>query len=227
MIDIQNIFLKDVELSFILEIISRTLMMFLIILIVLRLSGRRGVRQLTLFEVAIILAMGSAAGDPMFQEDIPILYGFIVLFSIILFYKFITWLTQKNRFFNELMEGKPMCVVKNGMFEVKKESDSDFSQMEFFAELRNQSIEHLGQVRVALLEVDGTMSVLYYPDEEVKYGLPLFPDDQYKITSLEDGGPFACLFCGNVKSTLETCEDRCDRCGKREWAHAINSRRIG
>ena len=119
LLNIQSIILDGVEWDFMLEIISRTLLMFLIILLVLRLSGRRGVRQLTLFEVAIILGMGSAAGDPMFQDDIPILYGFIVLLTILLFYKLVTWLTRKSTWFNVVLEGKPMCIVKDGMFNLQ------------------------------------------------------------------------------------------------------------
>src|SRR5690606_24374756 len=65
------------------EIVLRTLIMFLLILIILRISGRRGVRQLTLFEVAIILGLGSAAGDPMFQDDLPILHAILVFLTVI------------------------------------------------------------------------------------------------------------------------------------------------
>ena len=69
MIDFQKIFTDGVELSFLVEIGARTVIMFLIILVILRLSGRRGIRQLTVFEVAIIISLGSAAGDPMFLCD--------------------------------------------------------------------------------------------------------------------------------------------------------------
>ncbi len=222
LLNIQSIILDGVEWDFMLEIISRTLLMFLIILLVLRLSGRRGVRQLTLFEVAIILGMGSAAGDPMFQDDIPILYGFIVLLTILLFYKLVTWLTRKSTWFNVVLEGKPMCIVKDGMFEIKTENDSDFSKMEFFAELRNHSVEHLGQVRTALLEVDGSMSLLYYPKDDRRYGLPLFPGQYEKIDPTLHSGPFACMFCGKVLERVETDHAACPRCDKKDWTLAIN-----
>lgn len=45
----------------------------------LRLSGKRGIRQLSLFELAIILCLGSAAGDPMFTKDLPIAHAFVAL----------------------------------------------------------------------------------------------------------------------------------------------------
>ena len=49
--------------------------MFLLILVVLWLSGRLGVRQLILFDVTIILGLGSVTGDSMFKEEIPVIYS--------------------------------------------------------------------------------------------------------------------------------------------------------
>src|SRR5690606_40512210 len=80
--DIKNLFLGDGDWHFMVEVALRTAIMFVTIILVLRISGKRGVRQLTLFEVAIILGLGSAAGDPMFQEDIPIFQAFVV-FAIV------------------------------------------------------------------------------------------------------------------------------------------------
>jgi uncharacterized membrane protein YcaP (DUF421 family) len=214
------------EPKFLLEILYRTGIMFLVILLVLRLSGRRGVRQLTLFEVAIILGMGSAAGDPMFQEEVPLLYGITVLFTIVILYKGITWISSHWKFLHELLEGKSMVIVKDGEFDIKHETDADFSQMEFFAELRNQSVEHLGQVRYALLETDATLSILYYSDHEVKYGLPLFPDKYKAIKALPINQPCACMFCGRVEEELASVDAVCPRCHHKEWALALNTKRI-
>lgn len=64
--DFFNIFIGDTTWKFVLEILVRCTVMFIIIISFLRLSGKRGIRQLSLFELAIILCLGSAAGDPMF-----------------------------------------------------------------------------------------------------------------------------------------------------------------
>ncbi len=214
---------EGAELDFAIEIVGRTVFMFLLILFILRLSGRRGVRQLTLFEVAIILGLGSAAGDPMFQEDIPILYGIIVLSSVIILYKFITFLSSRFLLFNRLMEGKEMIVVQEGKFSLEGNKKMDFSQREFFAELRNKGIEHLGQVRMGVLEIDGSLSVLFYDKEHIRYGLPLFPLDYVKVNTGDFTGPFACMYCGLVVENVNTDAPQCPYCGKEEWTKAINT----
>lgn len=225
--DFHKILLEGATYTFAIEIIWRTLFMFLLILVVLRLSGRRGVRQLTLFEVAIILGLGSAAGDPMFQENLPIIYSIIVLFSVIILYKLITWWASHSTWVTRLMEGKEMIIVKNGMFSIKESKESSFTQREFFAELRNHSIEHLGQVRLALLEVDGTISILRYAKEDIKYGLPLFPDNFKEVNPLEISGPYSCMFCGNIEQEIHKINHSCPRCNRKKWALAIKTSYIG
>lgn len=209
--------------SFVWEIVLRSMMMFFFILIVLRLSGRRGVRQLTLFEVAIILGLGSAAGDPMFQEDIPVAYAIVVLFTVIVFYKILTWIASRSDVITRLLEGKPMVIVEHGMFHIEGNKKSDFSQNEFFSELRNQSVEHLGQVRIALLEVDGTLSILRYAPKDVKYGLPLFLDAHKEVVPEHQAPPFACMFCGNIVMRKVKHKEACLRCGHKHWTLAINT----
>ena len=226
MIDIESIFFADSETNFLVEIMVRTFIMFLLIIFILRISGRRGVRQLTLFEVAIIISLGSAAGDPMFQDDIPIVYALLVFACVILLYKLLTWLASRFNTFSNLLEGKPIIIVQDGVFDVKNENDNSFSKMEFFAELRNQNVEHLGQVSFGILEVDGTLSLLFLEEKDIKYGLPLFPTCYKEIESTDTEGPFACMYCGKIEQQLAQQKAKCSRCKRDRWSKAINTRRI-
>lgn len=67
-IDFIKILLADTTFTFAAEIVLRSVLMYFLIILVLRFSGKRGVRQLSIFEIAIILSLGSAAGDAMFYE---------------------------------------------------------------------------------------------------------------------------------------------------------------
>ena len=223
MIDIAKIFFEGAEYQFAIEIIGRTILMFVLILLVLRLSGRRGVRQLTLFEVAIILGLGSAAGDPMFMEEIPLVYSVVVFAAVIVLYKLITFLVAHFKWVKQLMEGKEMIIVKKGRFSIEESKEASFSQREFFAELRNHSIEHLGQVEIALLETDGTISIMRYDREHTRYGLPLFPNKYKKINPKQVNGPYSCMFCGNVVQQFSDNDLSCKRCRRKDWTIAIKT----
>lgn len=218
----EKMILDGVKLDFLVEILLRTSIMFFLVLLILRISGKRGVRQLTLFEVAIILSLGSAAGDPMFQEDVPVLYAAIVLFVVIILYKIIAWAVSKFHWFNKVMEGEPLIIVLNGQFVIKSEKEGGFSKDEFFAELRNQSVEHLGQVQIGVMETDGTLSLLFYNSEEVRPGLPLFPDKYKAVNDIDPQQIYACMYCGYT-DYLQHAKKLCVKCEHKEWTKALQT----
>jgi uncharacterized membrane protein YcaP (DUF421 family) len=224
--DWYRILINNLTGHLLLEIIFRTIIMFLIILFVLRISGKRGVRQLSVFEVAIIIGLGSAAGDPMFNEDIAIIPAFIVCLTAILLYRLITFLAAKIPKFEQIIEGKPLYIVEDGVMVIKEINNNAFSQDEFFAELRLQSVEHLGQIKVALLETTGDMSIYFFEDEDVQPGLPILPKEYHKKTkTITDPDDYACSYCGAVEH-LSSTPDSCKRCDNKEWVKAIKTRRI-
>jgi uncharacterized membrane protein YcaP (DUF421 family) len=172
--DFQQVFLSDLDWAFALEICLRTLIMFTVIMVFLRLLGKKGVRQLSIFEVAIVIGMGSAAGDPMSNEQNAIIPALIVFATILLFYRGITGFATKSERFESVLECNPIYVIEDGQFAFNS-GQTGYAKDEFFAELRQQSIEHVGQVRAAVPETNGAVSFFFYPDNEVKPGLPTLP----------------------------------------------------
>lgn len=224
--DINTVFVNDLDWSLAFEIIVRTLTMFTLILVFLRLSGKKGIRQLSIFEVAIIIGLGSAAGDPMFNPESAILPALVVFVTILLFYRLITWIASRSERFESILEGDPLYVIEEGVFTQVEGSDQTYAKDEFFAEMRQKNIEHVGQVQCAILETNGTVSFFYYPDEEVKPGLPILPKIyQRKRNLLAQSGQYACTTCGQVQD-LSPGTHTCPRCQKNEWVESIQTVRI-
>ena len=149
--------------------------MFILVLILLRLTGKRSIKQLSIFEIVMIIALGSAAGDPMIYKDIGILQASTVFIVVLTSYKFITYLITKSQKIESFLEGKPIYIIKNGHAALESVRHTDLAMDEFFAELRVENINHLGQDKQALLETNGHVSILYFKDENVKPGLPIWP----------------------------------------------------
>lgn len=222
----KRILFNDLPAKFLLEVGFRTFVMFIFLVITLRSTGKRGVKQLSIYEVVIIVALGSAAGDPMFYEDVGLVPALLVFFLVIVFYRTVTWLTGRFEWVEKVVEGEPVYLIEDGEFAIDKFRKESLSQDEFFSELRVNHVDHMGQVRVALLEVSGDMSVFFFPDQEVKYGLPLLPHLFTKqLTILPEPGIYACAFCANVEK-LPAGPTACDRCGKDRWVKAINTPRL-
>ena len=223
-IDFKTVFLADLDWSFAGQIVLRTIIMFSFILIFLRLSGKKGVSQLSIFEVAIIIGLGSAAGDPMVNPDNAIVPALIVFATILLFYRVLTWMASRNETFETMLEGDPVYVIEDGVF-VLDAGEHTFAKDEFFAEMRQQNIEHLGQVQTAILETNGNLSFFYYADEDVQPGLPILPKLYHKKSdSLSQAGQYACTTCGQIEQ-IQASQHSCPRCQQTEWVQAVQSLR--
>lgn len=219
-----NIFIYDTTVSFAAEIAIRVTVMFVMIILFLRFTGKRGVRQLSIFELTIILSLGSIAGDPMFTEELPLIQAVLIMSLIISLYRLCTWLMMKYQPFEDFLEGKPLYIVEDGLLVLEKIKKGEMSHDEFFAEMRQQGIEHLGQIRTGLLETNGNFSMLLFSHKEVRYGLPLFPKQYQAVEQVEVGNNYACMYCGYVQP-ISHADEACPRCQSKcfGWAQATNN----
>lgn len=224
--EIERMLFSDLPVQFIAEVVLRTVIMFVVVLLTLKFTGKRGVKQLSIFEVVIIISLGSAAGDPMFYEDVGLLPAITVFVVILLMYRSVTWLLGKSKRFENFIEGKIQCIIEDGQFSLHSFEKEDLAQDEFFAELRLRAIEHLGQVKNAYIETNGAISVFFYKEEDIKYGLPLRPQ-QFNLKSkvIPKSGVYACTFCANIQE-LKPTTAKCSVCSREEWVEAINTKRV-
>jgi uncharacterized membrane protein YcaP (DUF421 family) len=223
----KTILLGSEKWAFLLETALRTIVMFLVILFYLRLLGKRGVKQLSVFELGVIIGLGSAAGDPMFYKDVGLLPGLLVFSIVFGLYRLITFLINRSSKFEKFVEGKPTCIVEEGCFLIQNFESEPIAIDEFLSQLRLHSVSHLGQVQQAILETNGESSIYYYPDEEVRYGLPIIPallDN--KLTAITAEDYYSCIYCAYTDKLKPTPHYSCPSCKKKEWVKSINNKRI-
>ena len=162
----------------------------------------------------------------MFYEDVGIVPALLVFMIVIGLYRLVTWLAGRFLWIEKIVEGRPVYLIENGQFAIDKFTKESLSQDEFFSELRVNHVEHLGQVKTAMLETSGEMSIFFCGDPDVKPGLPILPhlfDQQFH--QIPEAGIYACSFCGNVEK-LPAGPSVCDRCHKDKWVKAIGGRRL-
>lgn len=212
--------------NFLPETVLRSFIMFLLILISLRILGKRGVKQLSVFELVVIIGLGSAAGDPMFYKDVGIVPAVIVFAMVVGLYRLITFFVGQNKKFETLIEGRPVCLIEGGHFAIDNFKKEVLGEDEFFSELRLQGVSQLGQVEQAIVEVTGDISIFFYPEAEVKYGLPIMPGSlENPIKNIDQPGYHSCIFCGHT-AMLNVGRHQCSECKKEEWVASSNRKRI-
>ncbi len=223
-----SILLGSENWSFLFEVALRSVVMFLIILFGLRILGKRSVSQLSVFELGVIIGLGSAAGDPMFYKDVGLLAGLVVFIIVITLYRFMTFVINSSEKAEQVLEGIPVCLAENGKFNFSNFQKEPIAHEEFFAQLRQRNVSHLGQVKQALIETNGAISIFYFPDKDVLWGLPILPSlYDKKAKKITNTGLYACAYCGHVEDIKATTDSfKCPVCSKEEWVEAINIKRI-
>ncbi|TDH23108.1 DUF421 domain-containing protein [Segetibacter sp. 3557_3] len=227
MFDWKHLLLGEAEWTFLFETVLRTFVMFIVVLVALRLLGKRGVKQLSVFELVVIIGLGSAAGDPMFYQDVGLLPAIIVFILVISLYTFVTYLVGKSKGFENLVEGKPVCLIRDGRFAIDNFKKEALAQDEFFAELRLKNVSQLGQVQEAIIETSGQISVFYFDEKEVRFGLPIMPGTLEKdAVEITEPGKYACTFCGYTEDLKPAAQHKCPSCEHNLWIKASNQRRV-
>ncbi|HEY7584762.1 MAG TPA: YetF domain-containing protein [Acidimicrobiia bacterium] len=174
--EFERIFLGDLTWITVLEILLRTVVLFLYTLVLIRLVGKRGLGQLSPFELLIIVALGSAVGDPMFYPEVPVVSGMLVVTAVVALERLLVLLTETNRSIEKAIESSPVCVVADGELIEENLDKEDLSKAEIQMLLRLQGVENLGDVRRAYLEPTGRVSVFWSQTREGS-GESILPGD--------------------------------------------------
>ncbi len=224
--DWQSLLFGKEESDFLLETGLRTIAMFLVILVGLRMLGKRGIHQLSVFELGVLIGLGSAAGDPMFYSDVGLLPSVVVFTVVVLMYRGVTYLISNNDKIETLIEGRPTYVLKDGrMLEAFKKQP--LAKDELFARLRQNHVYHLGQLETVIIESDGEVSVFFAPDEKVKAGLPVLPHllDEC-VKKIDTPGTYSCCSCGYTADSGVSSKYICSMCRHDECVKSITGLRI-
>ncbi|HFP9223613.1 TPA: DUF421 domain-containing protein [Raoultella planticola] len=219
--------LDKVPVDFLAEVALRSVYTFVLVFIFLKITGRRGVRQMSLFEVLIILTLGSAAGDVAFYDDVPMLPVLVVFVTLALLYRLVMWLMGKSETLENLLEGKPIPVIEQGELAWKNLQAENMTEFEFFMELRINGVEQLGQVRLAILETNGQISLYYYAERDVKAGLSILPPPHNaSFATIPRDDEYACVRCSAVLKLRAGDKQLCPRCANAEWSRASRAKRV-
>jgi uncharacterized membrane protein YcaP (DUF421 family) len=142
----------------------------------LRFMGKRGQRQMTPFELLVVIALGSATGDSMFYPEVPILYAWMIILIVVMLNRFLDKLQLHSRRINVFLEGTPRLMVKEGKILFENLEKEHLRPEEFKALLREQKINNTGEIQYAFLEQTGHLGVLRYKEGAQLYGESTLPE---------------------------------------------------
>lgn len=143
-----------------LEIGLRILMLFTILLLVVRLLGKRARQNLSPMQQMLMIALGSAAGDVMLYPQIAIGYAALVLVGVTVLTVWLEIAANVSSSLRDYLESRPTVLVKDGEINRAALQHERTTERELFAALRVKGAVDLSQVDAAILEVTGEISVI-------------------------------------------------------------------
>lgn len=143
-----------------LNLFIRCLILYFVLLVAMRLMGKRQLGELQPFELAITLVASDLVCIPMADATIPILYGIIPVFSLFLLHIIITKLATKSIKFRKFLNGKPIIIIQNGNILPDVMKDLNLNVDDIMEALRGAGYFNPSEVEYAILETNGNMSVM-------------------------------------------------------------------
>lgn len=144
-------------------IFFRTIILYLLIILGIRLMGKRQVGELEPSELVLSFLIADLASVPMQDLGFPLHTGVIPIFTLIAVSTILSFVTLKSVFLRKILCGNPSIIIKHGQIDQKEMSRNRLTLDELLEELRCQGTHDLTTVQYAILESNGMISVLLNP----------------------------------------------------------------
>ncbi|MGI4870262.1 MAG: YetF domain-containing protein [Janthinobacterium lividum] len=219
--DYLRILMGGVPWSFLLEASIRLVLLYLLLLTGLRLMGKRMAGQLSRTELAALVSLAAAIGIPILSADRGLLAPIIIASVVVLLQRLVVHQAARHPRVEQALQGNLTTVVADGVLQLPRMEEAVLSQERLFAQLRGESLEHLGQVRRLYMEANGTFSLV--EEDQPKPGLSLIPgwDKDFRQVQPAAPGQFACCKCGQVAPAAQAPTTACPSCGQHNWEPAV------
>ena len=142
----------------------RTVILYLILIVGLRLTGKRQIGELEPIELVLTMLLSDLASVPMQNFGIPLLNGLVPIVTLLSLSMLLSWCSLHSVRFRSLVCGEPAVIIRDGKLEQAAMRRNRLTLDELLEALRAQGVTSLGDVKYAILETSGQLSVLLRTD---------------------------------------------------------------
>ena len=216
--DWNRIFIGEVPFSFYIEVIIRTAVIYLILMVAMRLMGKKMASQLGRSEMVSMISLAAAIGVPLQSPDRGLLPAVIIAFIVVCTQQFIAKKVTQSEKFESLTQDKISALVENGRLDLSEMKKTRITKERVFVELRNNSFYHLGEVKRLYLEANGTFTIV--KNASSVPGLSVLPDwdKEFEQKVCNQSEMLVCELCGSSKGDSN---QKCRFCGSDHWVKAV------
>jgi uncharacterized membrane protein YcaP (DUF421 family) len=222
--DWSRMFAGQAPAEFYIEIIIRGFLIYVLLMVSMRLLGKRMSGQISMLELAALVSLASAIGVPMLSPVNGILPAFIIAFIIIGLTRLISFASTKSERLESLTQGKVDTLVFDGVMHLDSMKKVRITRERLFAQLRSESINQLGKVKRVYMEANGSFTLV--PNEQPQPGLLVLPewDESFIQEKVHTTNIPICKECGERQPEANNNDGqqlKCVNCGAAEWTTAV------
>ncbi|WML36644.1 DUF421 domain-containing protein [Clostridium sp. OS1-26] len=173
-------------------VLIRTVILYLLVILSMRLMGKKQIGQLEPFELAIAIMISELASLPMQDTRIPIMHGVIPIVTLLVLQTILALIQLKSEKMRAILSGKPSILVKSGKIDIIELKKEKFNINDLMEELRLQGYYNLEDIEYAILETSGQLSVI--PKTE----LSNVTKSDLKLTVTQDSLPTTLILNGRI-----------------------------
>jgi len=180
----------------IITVFTRTLILYVLVVLVMRLMGKRQMGELQPFELVITIMISELAAVPMQNTGVPLLNGIVPILTLLFLQTLITFGTLKSDLMKKLVCGSPTILIAKGRVLEDALRKTRYSLNDLMEQLRIKGYFNIHDIEYAILETDGDISVI--PKSQKR---PVTPAD-LGIKTKYEGLPISVIVDGKVKKDI-------------------------
>jgi uncharacterized membrane protein YcaP (DUF421 family) len=205
--------------EFFIELVIRSFFIFLLLLVAMRLLGRRMAAQLNRIETIALFSLAAAIGVPLQAPDRGLLPAVVISIVVVSVGKLVaTWAFRSQRF-ESLSEDDYTTLVLDGKLVMPKLNITKLPVERVYAQLRSEGVKQLGEVKRMYFEANGSFTIIR--EEKPRPGLVIIPGfDRELLEEQKHTDIIVCATCGQ-KQAEQDGQNKCTNCGNEKWIRAV------
>jgi uncharacterized membrane protein YcaP (DUF421 family) len=223
--DFRRILLGDVPAEFYIELVLRSLFVYLLLMIAMRFIGKRMSSRLGRTELVALVTLAATIGLPLTAPERGVLPAAIIAVLVVIISRWIATKAVKDTGFETFSQGGIDTLVKDGVMDLNTMKKVRMTRERLVSQLRQSNVKQLGEVKRLYMEANGGFSLI--PCENPSPGLFIIPrwDNELYQRFTRDENRLACENCGFTREKpLETSNHKCKMCGHDTWTPAVTNR---
>ncbi|MCG6539638.1 DUF421 domain-containing protein [Pseudomonas sp. KSR10] len=143
------------------ESVLRAAAIYLVVLVIFRISGRRTLSQITTFDFVLLLIIGEATQQALLGDDFSVVNAVLIIVSLVTFDILISLIKRRSPYLGRVIDGNPMIIVENGLLLKSRAQRARIEEEDILEAARySQGLARLDQIKFAILEKDGKISIV-------------------------------------------------------------------